>query len=249
MRTGFRYNGSEYYYIKNAQNDVIGIINAAGTIVAQYSYDAWGKVLSINNYTTSNIGDLNPIRYRGYYYDTETGLYYVSSRYYDPEVGRFINADDIGYLGADGSLTGYNLFAYCGNNPVMGYDPTGTFDLWSFIKQGFKKSIDAKIQTCIFVSNPVGTSLAVSLHYHRNIFNKKYTENDLIDKGYNPVTKSEDKFHQNHLAEDGGRNKKYVIGKLFSSEVVFIVTEESIILLRIRARLIYTIIQVRRMTS
>jgi len=76
----------------------------------------------------STIGALTPpLRYRGYVYDTETGFYYLQSRYYDPTTGRFINADDIDYLGADGTLLGYNLFTYCGNNPLLYSDPTGTF--------------------------------------------------------------------------------------------------------------------------
>ncbi|UKI13529.1 MAG: RHS repeat-associated core domain-containing protein [Oscillospiraceae bacterium] len=69
----------------------------------------------------------NPFRYRGYYYDSELGMYYLQSRYYDPAVGRFINADESDYLGTDNSLIGYNLFAYCDNNPVMNIDPSGTF--------------------------------------------------------------------------------------------------------------------------
>ena len=74
------------------------------------------------------LGKINPLRYRGYIYDAETELYYLQSRYYDPEVGRFLNADDTAYLGADGTQLSYNLFAYCKNNPVMGYDPTGHWD-------------------------------------------------------------------------------------------------------------------------
>ena len=102
-------------------------------------YDTWGNTLHIldaNGAEITNNSSLavqNPFRYRGYYFDSETGFYYVSSRYYDPEIGRFINADDIAYLGM-GGLTSYNLFAYCGNNPVMGYDPYGTFDWSSFGK-------------------------------------------------------------------------------------------------------------------
>ena len=95
--------------------------------------DSWGKLLSTSGSLASTLGKNNPFRYRGYVYDEETGFYYVSSRYYDPEIGRFINADDIAYLGMRG-LTSYNLFAYCGNNPVMGYDPYGTFDWSSFGK-------------------------------------------------------------------------------------------------------------------
>ena len=96
-------------------------------------FDSWGKLLSTSGSLASTLGKNNPFRYRGYVYDEETGFYYVSSRYYDPEIGRFINADDIAYLGM-GGLTSYNLFAYCGNNPVMGYDPYGTFDWSSFGK-------------------------------------------------------------------------------------------------------------------
>ena len=127
---GFQYNGVNYYYLKNGQGDVVGILNSSGTLVAKYTYDAWGKLLSVTDAAgtdksadASFIGNINLIRYRSYYYDTETGLYYLQSRYYDPEVGRFINAD--GLLGANEDILAYNLFAYCGNNPVNGYDPSG----------------------------------------------------------------------------------------------------------------------------
>ena len=120
---GFTYNGTPYYYIKNVQGDVYKVVNASGTEVASYTYDAWGKVLS----ATGSMANVNPIRYRSYYYDTESGLYYLSSRYYDPEVGRFISAD--GLLGANQDLLSYNLFAYCSNNPVNCSDPTGQYVL------------------------------------------------------------------------------------------------------------------------
>ena len=105
--------------------------------MAKYSYDAWGKC-TVTNATGYTIGDKNPFRYRGYYYDTETGFYYVSSRYYDPEIGRFINADDTEYLGADGSVLSYNLFAYCMNNPVNRFDVDGNWSLpnWAKIAVG-----------------------------------------------------------------------------------------------------------------
>ena len=132
-RVGFANGTMLFYYLYNVQGDVIAIVRAAtGQIVAKYSYDAWGKC-TVTNAAGYAVGDKNPFRCRGYYYDTETGFYYESSRYYDPEIGRFINADDIAYLGM-GGLTSYNLFAYCGNNPVMGYDPYGTFDWSSFGK-------------------------------------------------------------------------------------------------------------------
>ena len=123
------YNGVRYAFLKNLQGDVIAILDTDGEVVARYTYDAWGKVLSVTdangnaNTSSTFIGNVNPIRYRGYYYDKETGFYYVSSRYYDPEVGRWINADNQLTIGGD--MTGVNLFAYCGNNPVNRIDPTG----------------------------------------------------------------------------------------------------------------------------
>ena len=123
------YDNATYYYVTNVQGDVVAILDSSGQSVVTYSYSAWGYCRSISGEMASNLGEINPLRYRGYVYDIETGLYYVSSRYYDPEIGRWINADDTAYLGADGTLLSYNLFAYCKNNPVMGYDPTGHFGL------------------------------------------------------------------------------------------------------------------------
>ena len=96
----FIYNGTQYYYIKNLQGDVMRIVDATGNVVANYSYDAWGKVTA-----SSSIGQTNPIRYRGYYYDTDTGFYYLQSRYYDPVVKRFISADDASLIGVNGDIS------------------------------------------------------------------------------------------------------------------------------------------------
>ena len=126
------HNGAEYYYIKNIQGDFVGIMDAAGTQVVTYTYDSWGKLLSISGNT--ELGNRNPFRYRGYYYDGETGFYYVSSRYYDPEVGRWINADDTSNLGVDGSILSYNLFAYCLNNPINRVDVEGNFSVSALLK-------------------------------------------------------------------------------------------------------------------
>ena len=120
---GFKLNGTEYYYIRNGQNDITGILDTSGSEVVSYSYDTWGKLLGITGSLADTVGVMNPYRYRGYRYDTETGLYYLNSRYYDPEVGRFVNADSQ-YDEAVGVL-GYNLFAYCANNPINSLDPTG----------------------------------------------------------------------------------------------------------------------------
>jgi RHS repeat-associated protein len=98
--------------------------------VAKYNYDAWGKVLSVTNASdtvqtaSTFIGNINPIRYRGYYYDVETGFYYLQSRYYDPETGRFVNADNIVPKLSE-TMQDYNLYAYCADDPVNNEDPTG----------------------------------------------------------------------------------------------------------------------------
>ena len=123
------YNGSEYYYVRNLQNDIIGLIDSTGEWVVEYSYDAWGKILNISGSLAATVGQNNPLRYRGYYYDNETGLYYVSSRYYHPELGRFISIDSMDVLVATlMALTDKNLYAYCDNNPVMRKDVNG--ELW-----------------------------------------------------------------------------------------------------------------------
>ena len=122
------YNGTTYYYATNLQGDIVGILDSTGTAVVSYTYDAWGNPLTTTGTLATTLGTINPLRYRGYVYDIETSLYYLQSRYYNPEIGRFINADDTSYLGIEGKLASYNLFAYCGNNPAMGFDPTGCWD-------------------------------------------------------------------------------------------------------------------------
>lgn len=111
-----------YYYVLNAQGDVSAILDSSGKLAASYDYDAWGNC-TVYDSSDAAIGDLNPLRYRGYYYDAETGFYYLQSRYYDPAICRFINADG---LFTDG-FVGSNLFAYCVNDPVNTVDPTGNF--------------------------------------------------------------------------------------------------------------------------
>ena len=115
-----KYNNTLYYYVLNAQGDVVRIVNSSRSTVASYTYDPWGKIIS----SSGTLADINPLRYRGYYYDAETGFYYLQSRYYDPEIGRFINADSYASTDATGLLS-TNMFAYCENDPVNKSDPTG----------------------------------------------------------------------------------------------------------------------------
>ena len=143
---GVEYGGEKYIYRRNVQKDVIAILDSSGNVVVKYIYDAWGNHAVVNASgedigDATHIGNRNPIRYRGYYYDTETGLYYLKSRYYDPEVGRFITIDDISYLDPD-TINGLNLYAYCGNNPVMRVDPNGT-SWWSDFWKGVGNIVGA----------------------------------------------------------------------------------------------------------
>ena len=118
-----KYNGTVYYYVTNLQSDVVQIVDASGNTVANYEYDPYGKVIS----ATGTLSEVNPIRYRGYYYDNETGLYYLQSRYYDPTIGRFVNADE--YASTGQGIIGHNMFAYCNNCPITQSDENGNFGI------------------------------------------------------------------------------------------------------------------------
>ena len=142
FKIGFEYkdaNGqvSRYYYRKDIRGDIINILDNNGNVVVKYVYDAWGnhKVLDAagtENTSDDFIGNINPIRYRGYYYDTETNLYYLISRYYDPETGRFISPDHISALNPE-VLNGLNLYAYCCNNPIKYVDVYGNVPIVNYI--------------------------------------------------------------------------------------------------------------------
>ena len=130
----FYYDGTLYYYITNLQGDVIRIIDTAGATICTYTYDAWGNIIAQGG---GELASANPIRYRGYYYDGETGLYYLGSRYYDPQVRRFINADGAAFATFNtysNGLTDKNYFAYCDNNPTSRSDDGGEF--WSELLTG-----------------------------------------------------------------------------------------------------------------
>ena len=130
---GISYQHEIYYFDKNTLGDVVAIRDDLGNILATYEYDAWGNVKVMDQYgiqqtNPSFIGHINPIRYRGYYYDNETGFYYLQTRYYDPTICRFINADNYELVAQLSSVAGQlNMYAYCGNNPIMYTDETGEF--------------------------------------------------------------------------------------------------------------------------
>lgn len=134
---GFLYNGNKYLYLKDATNTILGILNSSLALSVRYSYDAYGGVKTLNpdgtvNTSSTFIGNINPFRYKGYYYDSESGMYYCESRYYIPELRRWLTHDDFSYLD-EKTIDGLNLYAYCLNNPVKYSDESGAAPIATWI--------------------------------------------------------------------------------------------------------------------
>ncbi|MBQ8304794.1 MAG: hypothetical protein IJX90_01040, partial [Blautia sp.] len=132
--TGMALNGTLYLYIRNLQGDVIGIANRLGMVVVQYAYDSWGNIIGITGSMATTVGAKNPFRYRGYYYDAETGMYYLGSRYYDPEIRRFISADS--YAATGFVNVAKNTYLYCYSNPITFCDAKGHFPIPALVGIG-----------------------------------------------------------------------------------------------------------------
>lgn len=144
---GFSVDGTVYTYVKNLQGDVLRVLDADGAAVVSYTYNPWG-VPTVSG--DSDLAAINPCSYRGYYYDQETGYYYLQSRYYDSSIGRFLNADDAALLSINRKFTSHNLFVYCGNSPADSSDPNGYF----YISLASMKNI-----LCVIGLNPIATVL------------------------------------------------------------------------------------------
>ena len=154
---GVKYNGNTYFYRRDCQGNIIALIDNSGAVVVEYKYDAWGNhEAEVANEDYVTLAEINPYRYRGYYYDSETDLYFLQTRYYDPVVGRFISRDSIEYADPE-IICGLNLYAYCGNNPVMATDPTGRAEWWEWLVAGIV--IIASAVAAVFTA---GTSLVVA---------------------------------------------------------------------------------------
>lgn len=128
------YEGERYFYKKNIQGDIIGLVDKTGTEVVTYTYNTWGLLTGTTDRSGKGLAEKNPFRYREYYYDVELGLYYISSRYYDPETRRFLNADDPDVLEIQSDLQDKNLYVYCDNNPVVRVDEDGA--VWQLALAG-----------------------------------------------------------------------------------------------------------------
>ena len=168
-----------YFFTHNSRGDIVGIYDSNGTQQAKYEYDAWGNILSVtdsqgNAITDQNhIANLNPFRYRGYYYDSETGLYYLMSRYYDPVTHRFINAD--GYFQSGSDILDTNMSTYCRNNPVVNADPTGKIT-WYQMQQNLVNDID-----CDYDIRDVSAAQKAGFGPHDEITMFYVSGNDVFD--------------------------------------------------------------------
>ncbi len=208
--TGVEYNGTNYYTATNLKGDVVAIYDRFGVCVAKYEYDAWGNVISVidcdfededgnivkkditNDTTSTDIAMVNPIRYRGYYYDSETELYYLQSRYYNAEVGRFLNAD--GYITTGQGVLSYNMFAYCGNNPIRYIDPTGrSFTSWL---ENLYNKVDNFINDMCKSDNRI---VAMIGSYCRNKFDEKTHKTDI--ERYDKIFKEQDRVIEQYTKD------------------------------------------------
>ncbi|MDD4157262.1 MAG: hypothetical protein PHY08_11885 [Candidatus Cloacimonetes bacterium] len=155
---GIIYNSVIYYYVRDILGNINGLVDKNGTLVVKYGYDSYGNLLSTTGSLSSTLGLANPFIYKGYYYDFETGLYLLTTRYYNPEWGRFLNADDVSFLEPE-SINGLNLYAYCGNNPIMRVDPFGT-SWFSSVGDWFKDHWkEVAIGTALIVGGAIVTAL------------------------------------------------------------------------------------------
>ena len=182
---GITYGGENYYFRKNFRNDVLAILNASGEVVVEYSYNPWGNILAVTGSLASTLGADNPFRYRGYYYDTESCFYYLNSRYYDAKVCRYLNADSA-IVEVGGSVQGYNLFAYCFNNPVNMSDSSGQWPQW--IKNAASAVVNAVKKAAVTVVNTVKKAATTVVNAAKSVVSSdtnivKASLNSLPSKG------------------------------------------------------------------
>ena len=157
------HNNNLYYYLLNIQGDVVGLLDENYNLVASYKYDSFGKIIAIEDGSQNDISNnpthianINPFRYRSYYYDNETELYYLNSRYYSPEIGRFINAD--GVINANNDLISYNLYTYVSNNFINKTDSSGEVAIAGTIIAGTLQAFLAQLAIGVIA---VGTIMLI----------------------------------------------------------------------------------------
>ncbi len=200
------FNGKKYSYVSNIQGDVVGILEDAGTFIAEYQYTAWGINLTIDHSVNTDIAYLNPLGYKGYIYDCETGMYWLKSRYYLPSQQRFVNADG---LVASGLLS-TNLYCYCVNSPVCKSDPSGCFSLRGIIYAG----INLYNKFAEWIGLPNATEIGAAIlqmgkddkgiyHADFDCWQQYFGYNDLYDMVFDIVT---DMDNRKFAFKSGGKD-------------------------------------------
>ena len=182
---------------------MVRILDAQGNAVVKYAYDPWG-VPTIEG--DKDLAAINPCSYRGYYYDEETGYYYLQSRYYDPAIGRFINADTYEYLGSSNSSVSYNLFAYCNNAPVMFSDPTG--HVITLVIMGVSISVEAVYLICALVAVLIPFLVQLMRDLPRILYKIGEMIGDLLDALQPIIEKAQNTYRRY------GYNNHHIIAKL-----------------------------------
>lgn len=222
-RIGLIRNGYVYYYICNQQGDVIAIAQGSnGQIVATYDYDAWGNIVRINGQNPDDVEEtslakINPFRYRSYYYDSDTGLYYLNSRYYDAETGRFISADEYITTNATDTL-GANMFSYCENNPINCLDEDGTY---TFLCREDERKADAKKKyndstVNVYVSGKgKSKNNEVNAKYYTSSSSTSKSMNINVDKSKNITSSYEINAVLDVICNDENYSKSVYGGKTF----------------------------------
>jgi len=188
---GINVNGGAYFFVKNLQGDVTAIVSYNGTVICKYYYDAYGYPIYVKDANGANITSenhialLNPFRYRGYMYDEETCFYYLRTRYYDPYIGRFLNAD--GYVSTGTGLDGYNMFAYCGNNPINRKDPTGQFWITALIVTAVVTVCTVTLSGCSAKPDPAPLPYKTADEAAMAFANSTYSSSSYIRHEYGTV--------------------------------------------------------------
>ena len=208
------YNGVIYTYIHNLQGDIVGLLDNSGTLVVEYKYDAWGKPIATTGSLAATLGKRNPFRYRGYIYDEETGLYYLRSRYYNPVVGRFVNAD--GVQTSYSAMLQCNLYCYCLNNPTIYADSEGRFALLAI---GFGTALYMLAEA--FVTAAVYTAAAVLtievatevVDLVTDISHTRAREREITEAQTTTVTKTETATNTNQKKKNASPHLHHVVAK------------------------------------
>ncbi len=185
---GMRVKGEDYVFRRNLQGDITGIFDSTGTLVVEYTYgNSWGFGITVSGSKAAEIGACNSLRYRGYYYDSESGLYYLNTRYYDPSICRFVNAD--GYVSTGQGTQGYNMYSYCGFNPVNRIDVNGRFwkeignwlgNAWNKVKSWVSNTFGAYSETVnyttkkedVYLPSPLPITARTEIHSSQVISRK-----------------------------------------------------------------------------